>query len=72
MLTIDPRHRPLRGAQAIADYLGQDRQITLRMLKRGTIDADRDGKVWISTPVRVDASFAGRPHAASSEERVAR
>jgi hypothetical protein len=55
-LTIDPRNRPLRGVRAIAEYLGQDRQLTLRQLHRGSIDADRDGKLFVSTPARIDAS----------------
>jgi hypothetical protein len=37
---IDPRHRPLRGVRAIAQYLGgQDEQIALRQIRRGLIDA---------------------------------
>jgi hypothetical protein len=44
-MTIDPRHRPLRGARAISEYLQQDYQLTQRQLQRGSIDADRDGKL---------------------------
>jgi hypothetical protein len=55
-LTIDQRYRPLRGIKAIAEYLGQDTQVTRRQLLRGTIDADRDGKLFVTTPARVDAS----------------
>jgi hypothetical protein len=55
-LTIDPRNRPLRGIRAIAEYLGQDPQLTRRQLLRGSIDADRDGKLFVTTPARVDAS----------------
>jgi hypothetical protein len=56
---IDPRNKPLRGVAAIANYIGEGEQITRRMLVKGLIDADRDGKIWISTPARIDASFAG-------------
>jgi hypothetical protein len=56
-LEIDPRHRPLRGIRAIAQYLGgQDPQLTRRQICRGLIDADRDGKLFVSTPARIDAS----------------
>jgi hypothetical protein len=57
ILQIDPRHRPLRGARAIARYLGgQDEQLTLRQLQRGLIDAHKDGRLYVSTPARVDRS----------------
>jgi hypothetical protein len=56
-LRIDPRHRPLRGVRAIAQYLdGQDEQITLRQIRRGMIDASLDGRMYVSTPARIDAS----------------
>jgi hypothetical protein len=59
---IDPRHRPLRGLRAISQYLDQDEQLTRRQVHRGLIDADLDGKVYVTTPVRVDRSplIAGR------------
>jgi hypothetical protein len=57
ILQIDPRHRPLRGVRAIAQYLGgQDEQLTLRQIQRGLIDADKDRRVYTSTPARIDAS----------------
>jgi hypothetical protein len=56
-LQIDPRYRPLLGARAIAQYLGgQDEQLTLRQLQRGLIDAHKDGRLYVSTPARVDRS----------------
>jgi hypothetical protein len=68
MLKIDPRNRPLRGIRAIAEYLGQDHQLTRRQLVRGMIDADRDGKLFVTTPVRVDNSplIVGRASSASA------
>lgn len=53
---IDPRHRPLRGVDPIAHYVGLPYQITLRAIQRGLIDADKDGKLYTSTPARIDQS----------------
>jgi hypothetical protein len=66
--TIDPRHKPLRG-RAIAQYLGQPYQITLRWLQAGLIDADQFGRVYSTTPARIDASpvIVGRAKASSEE-----
>jgi hypothetical protein len=56
-LQIDPRHRPLRGVRAISRYLdNQDEQITLRQIHRGMIDATLDGRMYVSTPARIDNS----------------
>ena len=50
-------YRPLRGVRAIARYLNdQDEQITLRQIRRGMIDATLDGRMYVSTPARIDAS----------------
>jgi hypothetical protein len=67
---IDPRHRPLRGVRAIAQYLGgQDEQITLRQIRRGMIDATRDGRVFVTTPARIDRSplIVGRSPSAETQ-----
>jgi hypothetical protein len=54
---IDLRHRPLRGLDAIAAYLGgQHREMTRRQIRRGMLDVSFDGKVATSTPDRIDRS----------------
>jgi hypothetical protein len=63
-LEIDPRHRPLRGVLAIAAYLGgQNERLTQRQIHAGLIDATRVGKMFISTPARIDNSplITGEP-----------
>jgi hypothetical protein len=66
---IGPRHRPLRGVRAIAQYLGgQDDQIALRQIRRGMIDAICDGRVFVTTPARIDRSpvIVGRSSSAET------
>jgi hypothetical protein len=52
---IDPRHQPIRGRE-IPAYYGIPYQISLRAIRRGLIDADKDGRVYVSTPHRLDNS----------------
>ena len=53
---IDPLDVPLRRVRPIAQFIKEGEQITLRLLRKGLIDASKDGKVWTTTPRRILAS----------------
>lgn len=60
--------RPLRGAEAIgreAKIFDKDGNVVLSKvyygLGNGYIDADKYGRLWISTPRRIRRGFVGEP-----------
>ena len=50
---IDPLDKPLRGIKPIARFIGAPEQITRRLILKGEIDADRDVRIWFTTPRRI-------------------
>jgi hypothetical protein len=56
-LQLDLRHRPLRGIDAVSQYLGgQHYEMTRRQIRRGMLDVSYDGAIVTSTPERLDKS----------------
>jgi hypothetical protein len=65
-LEIDPLDMPIEGAEAFTRVYGwpPEREKRVRyLLERGLIDADKVGRIWISTPRRLLRQFAGRASA---------
>jgi hypothetical protein len=58
---IDDLDKPIFGAKAIAEVL-PDRNLkqVYYGLKRGLIDADKFGRLYVSTPRRLLNQFSGR------------
>jgi len=62
----------LRGAQAIADYIGLDVRKCFYALERGHVPAIKEGSQWVTTRSRLRAHYNGNVDRASSPEPVAR
>lgn len=53
----DKRKHILRGVKAIAEYRQEAPSTTYAKLAKGEIDADKDGKSWVTTTDRLDAQM---------------
>jgi hypothetical protein len=60
-INIDPLDRPIQGAAAFAEVLGWPEKQVRYALERKRLDADKLGpRIWVSTPRRLLAQFAGK------------
>lgn len=53
IFTGDPLDRPVYGAANIGRIAGLNRNQTYHALEMGYLDADKFGRLWISTPRRL-------------------
>jgi hypothetical protein len=61
IVNFDPFDRIVEGAAAIAEVHGQSEKRTRYLLERGLIDADKVGRIWITTARRAPRPVAGKP-----------
>jgi len=57
---------PIRGASSIANFLKLPLPTTYYGLEKGLYDADKLGRLWVTTPRRLLNQFAGRPPTATA------
>jgi hypothetical protein len=47
----------LRGAKAIADYIGMNERDTYDKLEKGYLPANKEGSIWVSTKSRLTQHY---------------
>lgn len=60
-IEIDPLDRPVWGFIGIGRVINASPKKTEHLLRAGVIDADKLGRLWVSTPRRLLRQFAGVP-----------
>jgi hypothetical protein len=52
---------PLQGAKAIGEcrFVKKSEEATAYLLRKGRLDADRRGRIWVTTPRRLRDQLAG-------------
>jgi len=65
-LEINDLDRPIRGAKRIGEILGLPPRQVYYGLEKGLYDADKLGRLWVTTPRRLLNQFAGRKPAEAS------